>query len=387
MSFLKSVSEIVVRTKSISIGSTSTSINQVRHATKRAAGSRTNKNDSAGRRLGPKAYDGHFVKPGQIIMRQRGTKIHPGENTDIGRDHTIFAIEPGYVRFYYDPFHPLRKYVGVALTRDTELPLPHFSPRMRRFGYEVIENPAEAKIEEDHMCRQEYLQSPELQQKQQELENYLNNKRSEFRETIPKMLSTAPSEKDLSLLVERLLSIYQLQKVGQSIEEAQTQTTYNYIYDLKLSLKRGELKDNEELNSLKEYYINQIANSTNDKLSIDSSSGKLCQYLSTEAREAREKEILNTLQSEFTGKIISKDDKKSILELIYTPGIFSKEEQIQLKTRFLPVVLPVSVPGTIKEEFNPKKPGKDITVVRIFDEKTKEVKVYGRTKAAFVPQD
>ena len=42
-------------------------------------------------------------------MRQRGTKIHPGDNVKIGVDHTIFAVEPGYVRYYFDPFHPLRK--------------------------------------------------------------------------------------------------------------------------------------------------------------------------------------------------------------------------------------------------------------------------------------
>ena len=45
-------------------------------------------------------------------MRQRGTKIHPGDNVKIG-----VAVEPGYVRYYFDPFHPLRKYVGVSLKK------------------------------------------------------------------------------------------------------------------------------------------------------------------------------------------------------------------------------------------------------------------------------
>ena len=94
------------------------SIIQIRTATKRVSGSKTSNKDSAGRRLGPKVHEGHPVKPGQIIMRQRGTKIHPGENVRIGVDHTIYAVEPGFVRFYFDPFHPLRKYVGVALKKD-----------------------------------------------------------------------------------------------------------------------------------------------------------------------------------------------------------------------------------------------------------------------------
>ena len=52
---------------------------QVRNATKRAAGSRTSMKDSAGRRLGPKKYEGQDVSTGEIIMRQRGTKFYPGE--------------------------------------------------------------------------------------------------------------------------------------------------------------------------------------------------------------------------------------------------------------------------------------------------------------------
>lgn len=67
-------------------------------------------------------------------MRQRGTKFYPGENVGIGKDHSIFALEPGVVRYYLDPFHPKRKFIGVALRRDLKLPSPHFEPTVRRFG-------------------------------------------------------------------------------------------------------------------------------------------------------------------------------------------------------------------------------------------------------------
>lgn len=53
----------------------------------------------AGKRLGVKRYAGEIVKPGNIIIRQRGTKFHPGVNTDLGRDHTIFATADGVVEF------------------------------------------------------------------------------------------------------------------------------------------------------------------------------------------------------------------------------------------------------------------------------------------------
>ncbi|MGL4226449.1 MAG: 50S ribosomal protein L27, partial [Rickettsia sp.] len=58
-----------------------------------------NGRDSAGRRLGVKKADGQYVVPGNIIVRQRGTKIHPGINVGLGKDHTIFALIEGRVEF------------------------------------------------------------------------------------------------------------------------------------------------------------------------------------------------------------------------------------------------------------------------------------------------
>ena len=68
-------------------------------ATKKAGGSSRNGRDSAGRRLGVKKYGGQEVIPGNIIVRQRGTKFHPGLNVGIGKDHTIFATKNGKVSF------------------------------------------------------------------------------------------------------------------------------------------------------------------------------------------------------------------------------------------------------------------------------------------------
>ena len=68
-------------------------------ATKKAGGSSRNGRDSAGRRLGVKKYGDQAVIPGNIIVRQRGTKWHPGKNVGIGKDHTIFAKIEGTVVF------------------------------------------------------------------------------------------------------------------------------------------------------------------------------------------------------------------------------------------------------------------------------------------------
>ena len=69
-------------------------------AHKKAGGSSRNGRDSIGRRLGVKKYGGEAVLAGNIIVRQRGTKVHPGENVGIGRDHTLFALKEGAVKFH-----------------------------------------------------------------------------------------------------------------------------------------------------------------------------------------------------------------------------------------------------------------------------------------------
>lgn len=72
---------------------------QVRTATKKAGGSSGNGRDSAGRRLGIKVFPGLEAKAGSIIIRQRGNKFRAGENVGVGRDHTIYALKPGIVKF------------------------------------------------------------------------------------------------------------------------------------------------------------------------------------------------------------------------------------------------------------------------------------------------
>ena len=68
-------------------------------AHKKSGGSAKNGRDSKGRRLGVKRFDGEGVRPGTIIVRQRGTRIHPGVNVGMGRDHTLFALKDGHVKF------------------------------------------------------------------------------------------------------------------------------------------------------------------------------------------------------------------------------------------------------------------------------------------------
>ena len=83
-------------------------------AHKKAGGSTKNGRDSESKRLGVKRYGGQLVNAGEIIVRQRGTKIHAGENVGMGKDHTLFAKAAGTVQFVTRGERN-RKFVEIAL--------------------------------------------------------------------------------------------------------------------------------------------------------------------------------------------------------------------------------------------------------------------------------
>jgi len=80
-------------------------------ATSKSGGSTQNNRDSHSKRLGVKLFDGQVVSGGEIIVRQRGTRIHPGNGVGIGSDDTLFAINAGAVKFHFGPKG--RKYVSI----------------------------------------------------------------------------------------------------------------------------------------------------------------------------------------------------------------------------------------------------------------------------------
>lgn len=87
-------------------------------AHKKAGGSSRNGRDSIGRRLGVKKFGGQEVIGGNIIVRQRGTKFYPGTNVGMGKDHTLFALAEGRVRFHDGKLG--RKYVSVDMADAAE---------------------------------------------------------------------------------------------------------------------------------------------------------------------------------------------------------------------------------------------------------------------------
>ncbi|EKU20052.1 large subunit ribosomal protein L27, partial [Nannochloropsis gaditana CCMP526] len=84
-----------------------------RTATKKAGGSSKNGRDSPGQRLGVKKFGGQEVIAGNILVRQRGLTFKAGDGVGVGRDYTLFALRPGWVKFTYD-VHSKKKYVRIA---------------------------------------------------------------------------------------------------------------------------------------------------------------------------------------------------------------------------------------------------------------------------------
>ncbi|KAI9724999.1 MAG: hypothetical protein M1812_000275 [Candelaria pacifica] len=123
-------------------------LSSIRHASHQAQGRANGPKSTAGRRLGAKKTGEEYVIPGNIIFRQRGTHWFPGENCGMGRDHTIYATETGYVKYYKDPErHPKRQYIGVVFERSQTLPLPRNAARRRRLGMIAIEYNPETPTE------------------------------------------------------------------------------------------------------------------------------------------------------------------------------------------------------------------------------------------------
>ena len=81
-------------------------------ATSKSGGSTSNGRDSRSKRLGVKLFDGQSVTGGEIIVRQRGTRIHPGKSVGLGSDHTIFALGSGVIKFHFGPKG--KRYVSVV---------------------------------------------------------------------------------------------------------------------------------------------------------------------------------------------------------------------------------------------------------------------------------
>lgn len=287
---------------------------QVRFATKKASGSKTSMKDSVGRRLGPKKYEGQLVKPGEIIFRQRGTKFYPGEYTGIGKDHTIFSKELGYVRYYLDPFHPKRKFIGVALDISSKLPTPHFDPTPRRFGRKALDNPRAYMKEESSLPRREFLSNNNELKAQAEANT--EKEQNEIKDYL-KALNVAQSL-DEELTVEYLHRVRSYIRNGITIQDAQFYARQHLKFKIQLQSKK-EAWDQAKIDStLKSLYEN--CNFIDRNVSFDNKF-RLIPYITDDTKKEMKKKLADTIL-ELKNNPNSKDAKKATTEMFENASHF-----------------------------------------------------------------
>jgi large subunit ribosomal protein L27 len=115
-------------------------------AHKQGAGSSKNGRESESKRLGVKLFGGQFAKAGNIIIRQRGTEHHPGENVGLGKDHTIYALIDGTVVFRKTKNN--RSYISIEPLNTVSVAENEAKPAPKVEAKETIEAAAETKVEE-----------------------------------------------------------------------------------------------------------------------------------------------------------------------------------------------------------------------------------------------
>jgi len=115
----------------------------VRYASKKAKGSSNNGRDSIGKRLGPKVMDGEYVEAGNILVRQRGTKMRPGYDVGSGRDHTLYALKAGITCFTRAKprYGKKRGQVVVSIAEPPPHRYPSIARKLRRLEFQRYRGP------------------------------------------------------------------------------------------------------------------------------------------------------------------------------------------------------------------------------------------------------
>lgn len=355
----------------------SVSKTQVRHAHKKVVSSKTHMQDSPGKRLGAKKYESQEVKTGQILYRQRGTKWYPGFNVGIGKDHTLFALEPGFVRYYLDPFHPKRKFIGVALKKEDKLPYPHFDPTPRRLGRIVLKG-RDASDEAAYLPRKVELLKPKIDEGLTKREENRKTKLETYKNTLltfEGLKNLTETEQELS--AQRLLKVDGYLRGGKSLEDARYAATYFYVYDLKLALKRKELTEEEFSKKSEEYKI--LATKVDAEIMFDAHY-KLVKNLAPVEMEALRTESIAKLQELIPNitKPISKQTKAQAMEILSRP-CFNLKQQLALKRKFMKPTLPIT------EETVGSEKDKKVVIIQKMNIETRQVETIYRKKNAFLP--
>ncbi len=293
----------------------------------------------------------------------------------IGRDHTIFANEPGFVQFYFDPFHPKRRLVGIALRKDIRLPLPHWEPRVRRFGHVLLADPVESKREMDHMSRKEYLATPIIKQAEEKRAADREVRKNKWAEIVPKIIDLQGEE--LNVAINRLISVRAFLSGGRSIKESRDLTTFNFTYDLTLATQRGEIAK-EVAEKQKSEYL-QVAEKVDATTTFDS---RFRLYKSIPSDQKRQKvtKILAKIDELYKQPTFSTSETRAQIAALIHSGLIDMPLRVKLIRKYLK-----RSPSLERDdEITPSSKQKEVTI-KSWNYEKKKLEIIKRPSGVFPP--
>lgn len=374
-----------------------------RTATKRAGTSKTSNLDSPGQRLGPKRNENQYVNPSEIIYTQRGTRFYPGDNTYIGRDHTINSKDYGFVRYYFDPFHPRRRFIGIALSQESVLPRDHFLPTERRFGNILLDpkDPREEiQINDLIHSRMDYSHNPKdvekkklIQQQMRDRIEAYNQKELKFKEKLDSGLKDIWGEDFVANLNDAekqfvfsfVYSMFKKFEYSENIEASFDYTYNEFLYDNKLKTNRGEITDTANTKrqtiipkfySYKPIINEELAQKIEESVGFNKLDHTLTSKISAEEVLSKKesliqevtslKPFLYSLDNENFKKIVSLLDAK---QNAVAKQVFNKKELSALKDKIFVKQLPITWDEVILSD----KKDKRAISMKLYNDTTKEL--------------
>jgi hypothetical protein len=222
------------------------------------------------------------------------------------------------VRYYYDPFHPKRRFIGVALSLEDRLPTPHFAPRKRRFGFVPITKPKDLEVEANWLSRQNQkaldFHTAEMQERA--------SKRKQRVEGYKKELMDAGISGDIDIAAHRWLSLDTFTRGGRSLEDARQFTDDDYLLELRLAKERGEISEEELRSSTGSY--EQLVKEL-DSIVMLAPNHTVVRSISSEELALRKQAIEDEVKSLTEQKPVSPENFETARQLLNVAW-FSKDE-------------------------------------------------------------
>lgn len=282
----------------------------------------------------------------------------------------MFALEPGFVRFYYDPFHPKRKFVGVVLNKEDKLPADHFAPTSRRFGRDQILDPEDALKEKNNMSRKEYLLTPEINKKYESIESRRSSVKEKLTSELSKLVPDLSSD-EKTTAVQYLMSVRSFISGGRSVEQSQLFASRQFKLDATVDKQAGRITEEEFSQTISKF--EELALKLNKSVAFNPTLD-LIKYFTPEEIAEQRREKIAAMQALYDEGPIFGDRHRKIAELIKS-DCFPIGYRVDLTRKFLKSIKPeyLTTEKLSKSEILALEKKKKGSVIRKWNDKTRSI--------------